>query len=200
MSSQPKPIRVALIGLSSTPADEYEGTNWAASAHLPYLLASPHYEIAALLNSSVESARRSIEKHGLPGSVKAYGSPEDLASDPTISLIVCSTRVDRHFSTVRPSIIAGKDVFVEWPLEKNLAIAKEMNDLAKKQGGRTLVGLQGRYSEPIVKVKELVWGKDGEAGRIGKVLGSTLFAALGVSPLLFYFRSTFFPLLEENQR
>ncbi|KAK0109430.1 hypothetical protein ONS95_002124 [Cadophora gregata] len=186
MSQPSKPIRVALIGLSSTPADQYEGTNWAASAHLPYLLKSPHFEIAALLNSSVESAQRSIEKHGLPGSVKAYGRPEDVAADPSISLVVCNTRVDRHFSTVKPSIIAGKDVFVEWPLEKNLEIAKEMSELAKKHGGRTIVGLQGRYSEPVVKVRELVWGKGGGVGevgggRVGKVLGSTLFAALGNS-------------------
>jgi len=221
MSSPSKPIRVALIGLSSTPADLYEGTNWAASAHLPYLLKSPHFEIAALLNSTTESAHQSILKHNLPSSVKAYGAPEgtysppsptlpfsfslllyqnpiqtsrltrnvlisvDLAADPTIQLVVCSTRVDRHFSTVRPSIIAGKDVFVEWPLEKNLAIAKEMNELAKEHGGRTIVGLQGRYSEPVVKVKELVWGRDGKGGRIGRVLGSTLFAALGVSGLRF---------------
>lgn len=106
--------------------------------------------------------------------------PLDLAKDKSIDLVVCSTRVDRHFSTVRSSIIAGKDVFVEWPLEKNLAIVKEMNELAKKHGGRTIVGLQGRYSEPVVKIKSLVDG-----GRIGKVLGSTLFAALGVSGLSF---------------
>ena len=104
----------------------------------------------------------------------------DLAADKDIDLVVCSTRVDRHFSTVKPSIVAGKDIFVEWPLEKNLAMAKEMNELAKKNGGRTIVGLQGRYSEPVVKIKSLVDG-----GRIGKVLGSTLFAALGVSGLSF---------------
>ncbi len=70
------PIRVGLIGLAGTPADQYEGTNWAASAHLPFLKKSPHFEIVALLNSTVESAKASIKKHNLPSSVKAYGSPE----------------------------------------------------------------------------------------------------------------------------
>ncbi|KAH7305141.1 oxidoreductase [Rhexocercosporidium sp. MPI-PUGE-AT-0058] len=172
----PSPIRVGLIGLAGTPADQYEGTNWAASAHLPYLIKSPHYEIVALLNSSVESARASIVKHGLPETVKAYGTPEDLAADPDVDMVVCSTRVDRHFTPVRPSILAGKTIFVEWPLEKDLSTAREMARLASQHGRKTIVGLQGSFAEPTRVVKALVDG-----GRIGRVLGSTMFAALGNS-------------------
>lgn len=69
------PIRVGLIGLSGAPPSEYEGTNWALSAHLPYLLASPHYTITALLNRSISSARAAIERYNLPSDTKAYGDP-----------------------------------------------------------------------------------------------------------------------------
>ncbi|KAL5318006.1 hypothetical protein ACEPPN_015110 [Leptodophora sp. 'Broadleaf-Isolate-01'] len=185
----PSPIRVGLIGLPGTPADKYEGTNWAASAHLPYLIKSPHYEIVALLNSSVESAQASKVKHGLNSNVKTYGKPEgnfssptsfpspvDLAADPDVDMVICSTRVDLHFSTVKPSILAGKTIFVEWPLESNLSLAREMSLLATKHGCKTIVGLQGSFAEPIREIKGLVDG-----GRIGKVLGSTMFAALGNS-------------------
>lgn len=70
------PVRVGLIGLSGTPPDKYEGTSWAASAHLPYLTASPHYEIVALLNTTVESAKAAIERYKLPAETKAYGNPD----------------------------------------------------------------------------------------------------------------------------
>lgn len=81
------PIRVGLIGLAGTPADQYEGTNWAASAHLPYLVKSRHYEIVALLNSSVESAQASIAKHGLPSTVKAYGTAEGIFPSSLFSIL-----------------------------------------------------------------------------------------------------------------
>lgn len=67
------PIRVGLIGLTSSSG---AGTNWAANAHLPYLRASPHYKIVALLNSTIDSAREAIRKYDLPSETKAYGNPE----------------------------------------------------------------------------------------------------------------------------
>jgi hypothetical protein len=66
------PIRVGLIGVSSS---DTAGTNWAGTAHLPYLKASPHYKIVALLNSSAESAKEAIRKYELPSGTKAYGDP-----------------------------------------------------------------------------------------------------------------------------
>jgi predicted dehydrogenase len=98
----------------------------------------------------------------------------DLAADLSVDLVVCSVRVDRHFQTVRPSIIAGKAIFVEWPLERNLAIAREMAALAKKHNCPTIVGLQGRFSAEIRKMREIV-----DSGRIGKIVSSSWFAHFG---------------------
>jgi predicted dehydrogenase len=71
-------IRVGLIGLSGAPPDEYEGLSWTPNAHLPYLKASPNYEIVALLNSSVESAKAAIDRYKLSPFTKAYSKPEGL--------------------------------------------------------------------------------------------------------------------------
>ncbi|RYP43852.1 hypothetical protein DL768_009632 [Monosporascus sp. mg162] len=111
------PIRVAIIGLS---ADAI--TDWAARVHLPYLLSPAgraRFHIIALCNSSVEAAKRSIKTFHLPSETRAYGSPDDLAADPDVQLVICSTRVDKHYETSLPSVKAGKDVFVEWPLAEN---------------------------------------------------------------------------------
>ncbi|KAF2024167.1 NAD-P-binding protein [Setomelanomma holmii] len=178
------PIRVGIIGLSSV-TDNIPGSpgdGWAASAHLPYLLKSPHYNITALCNSSVKSAEAAIQRHNLPPSTKAYGSPEDVANDPNVDLVVCSVRVDRHYALTMPSLEAGKAVFVEWPLGSNLQQAEEMLAAAKKRGSKTIVGLQSRPSPFIQKVKELV-----QTNAVGEILSSSVTYISGmpgdVSPL-----------------
>jgi len=174
------PIRVGFLGLSKS--------GWAPGAHLPYLRDSDKYEIVAICNSSVESSQEAIRLYSLPFSTKAYGDPEgsfpsfssnehvingrhmtELAKDPNIDLVVCSVRVDRYLATIGPSLKAGKDVYVEWPLGKSLSDAKEILRL-KNEGGvkNAVVGLQARQAPIIKKTRELV-----ESGRIGAVLSST---------------------------
>ncbi|KAL7625883.1 hypothetical protein AAE478_005107 [Parahypoxylon ruwenzoriense] len=162
------PIRVALIGLSSS-----ANTSWAAQGRLPYFL-SPrgisHYEIVALLNSSVSAAEAARENFVLPSSVKTYGDPNDLASDPDVDIVVYCTRVDTHELIVGPSLRAGKAVCVEWPLVENY---EEAVSLTENQClGNSMIGLQGLVS-PIVllKLKEIL-----RSGRIGRVLSSDIHA------------------------
>lgn len=159
------PIRIAIIGLSQAAK-----TSWASQGHLPYLLSErgrARYQIVALLNSSTEAAKKAIEAYNLPADVKVYGSPQDMAADSDADLVVCTTRVDVHYDTIRPSVEAGKNVFVEWPLAENVTRATELSDLARKSGSKTLVGLQGRVAPPVLKVKEIL-----QNGAIGKVLSS----------------------------
>ncbi|RFU79920.1 oxidoreductase family [Trichoderma arundinaceum] len=67
---------------------------------------SLHYEIAAICNSSVESAHQSIEYHKQPSSVKAYGSAEDMTKDPDIDLIDVSIVVSGHLLRRKASPIS----------------------------------------------------------------------------------------------
>ncbi|KAF1976172.1 oxidoreductase family protein [Bimuria novae-zelandiae CBS 107.79] len=157
------PIRVALIGLSANAI-----TTWAASAHLPYLL-SPlglkHYTIVALLNSNISAAEAARTAFHLPSTVKPYGSPDALAHDPSIDLVVCCTRVDIHYTTILPSILAGKAVFVEWPLAENLSRAVELTGGVNARN--SIIGLQGRVSPVTLRLKQLL-----ADGAIGRVLSS----------------------------
>lgn len=161
------PLRTALIGLSSTAT-----TSWASAAHLPGLL-SPlgrsKLPITALLNSSAKAAKIAIETYKLSPETKAYGSPEDLANDPDIDLVICNTRVDRHLETILPSIKKGKDVFVEWPVASNLADIDTVVQEAKKSGSRVAVGLQRRWTPQAIKLREII--KEGVNGKkLGKIL------------------------------
>lgn len=92
--------------------------------------------------------------------------------DWKIDLVVCSTRVDTHYETTAPSIRAGKDVFVEWPLAENLQRASELAEMAKHNGVKTMIGLQGQKMPIATTVKALI-----EDGRIGKIISASVLAS-----------------------
>ncbi|KAJ7069106.1 hypothetical protein C8F01DRAFT_1014937 [Mycena amicta] len=168
------PIRIAIIGLSASAT-----TSWASAAHLPYLL-SPRglarFKIIALCNSSTAAARAAVEAFHLPPETRAYGSPEELAADADVELVVCSTRVDVHAPTVRPVLAAGKMVFCEWPLAHNIDAVRELAGLAREMQVRTMVGVQGRVAPVVKKLKAVL-----EDGRIGRVVSVEVRAAGGLN-------------------
>lgn len=88
-----------------------------------------------------------------------------------------SIRVDRHGGSIIPSITAGKDIFVEWPIEANYSIAKELTELVKTHNVRNVVGLQGSFAPVVKTIKTMI-----ERGDIGKVESSTMMAKASGGP------------------
>ncbi|GKT91178.1 oxidoreductase family protein [Colletotrichum tofieldiae] len=174
------PTRVGIIGLSAKGPDMGPGA-WATIAILPSFQNSQEYEIVALCNSSVEAARRSIEMHKLPSSTKAYGDVEKLAKDSDVDLVVVSVVVTKHLELALPALAAKKQVFVEWPLGASVAEAEELTQLAKANGLKTIVGLQGRGDVLTVKLRELI-----ESGEIGDILNTSVVGTLPYFPPSFW--------------
>lgn len=151
------PIKVGILGLSTKPSA------WATLAHYPYLKTSEHYKIVAVCNSSLQSSQAAIDHFGLKDA-KAYDSYDSLVQDPEVELYVVSTRADTHYDVAKPALLAGKSVYVEWPLGANAQQAREMADLAKKNNCRTIVGLQGRVAPSVLAVKKII-----DSGRLGEI-------------------------------
>ncbi|TVY83515.1 Galactose/lactose metabolism regulatory protein GAL80 [Lachnellula suecica] len=168
MASTKAPTRVGIIGLGFSDSTFGPGL-WAGSAHVPYLLASPDYTITAICNSTTASAQASIDHYKLDPTIKAYGSPSDLAADPNVDLILVSVRVAAHYALTKPALLAGKEVFVEWPLAATLAQSEELTALAKEKGVRNIVGVQARASPLITKLRSLL-----TANSIGSILSTTV--------------------------
>lgn len=162
------PIKVGILGLST------KASAWATLAHYPYLKSSDQYKIVAVCNSSLQSSQAAIDHFGLKDA-KAYDKYEALAQDPNVELYVVSTRADTHYDVAKPGLLAGKAVYVEWPLGSNTAQAREMAELAKKNGCRTIVGLQGRVSPSVLAVKKII-----DSGRLGEIHSVTYMATTNV--------------------
>src|SRR5881628_2041528 len=152
-------LRVGIIGVS--PA-----RGWAATAHIPALRALRNYEIRALSAHSAESARAAGEAFGV-GAV--FSDHEQLVTQPDIDVVAVTVKVPHHRELVSAALAAGKTVYCEWPLGRDLNDARAMAALATKQGVRTVVGLQARQAPAIEFVQQLL-----RDGYVGEVLSTTM--------------------------
>ena len=159
MTSATSMLGVGIIGASAS-------RGWAAAAHIPALQALPNYEIRALSASSAESARAAGEMYGVSA---VFSDHEQLVSQPDVDVVAVTVKVPRHRELVTAALAAGKAVYCEWPLGRDLDDAQAMAKLASERDVRTVVGLQGRQAPAIQFVQELL-----DDGYVGDVLSTTI--------------------------
>jgi predicted dehydrogenase len=152
-------LGVGIIGVSPV-------RGWAATAHIPALRALPNYEIRALSARSAESARAAGEVFGVS---TVFSNHEQLVTQPDIDVVAVTVKVPHHQELVTAALAAGKAVYCEWPLGRDLDDARAMAALAAEQGVRTVVGLQARQAPAIEFVQELLGD-----GYVGEVLSTTM--------------------------
>lgn len=155
-------IRVGIVGATVSPT----GSRWGANAHMPALRALPEYVLKAVSTAHEDTAKASAEAFGAE---LAFHDINQMVAHPDIDLVVVAVKVPSHYALVMAALRAGKTVFCEWPLGANLREAREMADLARERGLRTIVGLQGRSDATLLYARELV-----EHGYIGEVLAANL--------------------------
>ena len=152
-------LGVGIVGVSPV-------RGWAATAHIPALLALPDFEIRALSARSAESARAAGEVFGVSA---VFSDHEQMVTQPGIDVVAVTVKVPHHRELVCAALGAGKAVYCEWPLGRDLGDARAMAALAAGQGVRTVVGLQARQAPAVEFVRELL-----SDGYVGEVLSTTM--------------------------
>lgn len=152
-------IGVGIIGASP------EAGGWAVSAHIPALKALPDYRLVAVSTSRRESADAASRAFGIP----AFDNHHALITHPGVDLVVVTVKVLLHAQMVLAALDAGKMIYCEWPLGKDLADAGRLSQHAMTAGVRTACGLQARFSPAIRYARDLI-----AEGYIGEVLATTL--------------------------
>ena len=152
-------LGVGIIGVSPV-------RGWAATAHIPALRALPSYEIRALSAHNGESARAAGDVFGVSA---VFSEHEQLLAQHDIDVVAVTVKVPHHRELVSAALAAGKAVYCEWPLGRDLDDARAMAALAAKNGVRTVVGLQARRAPAIEFVQQLL-----RDGYVGKVLSTTM--------------------------
>jgi predicted dehydrogenase len=139
---------------------------WAATAHIPALRALPNYEIRALSATSPDAARAAGEAFGVAA---VFSGHEQLVTQADIDVVTVTVKVPHHRELVSAALAAGKVVYCEWPLGRDLDDARAMAALAAERGVRTVIGLQARQAPAIEFVQELLGD-----GYVGEVLSTTM--------------------------
>ncbi|TMG16052.1 MAG: Gfo/Idh/MocA family oxidoreductase, partial [Chloroflexi bacterium] len=107
---------VGIIGVSPV-------WGWATTAHIPALRALPNYEIRALSARSAESARAVGQALGVNA---VYSDHQQLVLQPDIDVVAVTVKVPHHRELVSAALAAGKAVYCEWPLGRDLDDARAM--------------------------------------------------------------------------
>ncbi len=158
--AMPEPaLGVGIVGVSPD-------RGWAATAHIPALHALPNYQIRALSAHTAESARAAGEMFGVSA---VFCDHQQLVTQPGIDVVAVTVKVPHHRALVTAALAAGKAVYCEWPLGRDLDDARAMAALAAGQGVRTVAGLQARQAPAIEFARELLSG-----GYAGEVLSTTM--------------------------
>src|SRR5207245_9920114 len=129
-----------------------------------------NYAIRALSAHSAESARNAVEVFGVS---TVFSDHEQLVTQPDIDVVAITVKAPHHRELVSAALVAGKAVYCEWPLGRNLDDTRAMAALAAQKGVRTIVGLQARQAPAVEFVQELL-----REGYAGEVLSTTMVGLL----------------------
>ncbi|MDR7082693.1 putative dehydrogenase [Arthrobacter ginsengisoli] len=98
-----------------------------------------------------------------------FSDHASLLAQSDIDLVAVTVKVPHHRELVSAALAAGKPVYGEWRLGRDIDDARAMAALAAGQGVPTVVGLQVRQGPAIQFLQELLGG-----GYDGEVLSTTM--------------------------
>ncbi|MGN7773668.1 Gfo/Idh/MocA family protein [Phyllobacterium sp. 22552] len=156
-------IGVGIVGAS---ADR----GWGGIAHVPALRALDAFQIRAVSTTRMESANATASRLGAD---LAFDTHRALVLRPEVDLVVVAVKVPEHKQIVSDALAAGKMVYCEWPLARNLSEAEALEGFARERRLRTAIGLQGGLHPPIRYLRDLV-----RQGVIGIPLSTSIRAHL----------------------
>jgi len=132
---------------------------------LPGMQKSDRIEIRAIASRSLKAARTAADELGIPN---AYGSYEELLSDPTIEAVYNPLPNHLHVPLTLQAAAAGKHVLCEKPMALNAADAERL----RAMNGKVLImeAFMVRFHPQWSRVRELI-----HRGQIGTLRAVQMF-------------------------
>lgn len=137
------------------------GTGGIVKSVTPTLKQIKNMECYAIASRTMEKAKEAAEQYGYS---KAYGSYEELVQDPQVELVYIATPHSRHYEDMKLCIKHKKPVLCEKAFTMNAAQAKEIKELANKEGVYVAEAIWTRYMPSRKLIQEVL-----DSGIIGNV-------------------------------
>jgi predicted dehydrogenase len=110
-------------------------------------------ELVAVMRRTGELAKDYAERHNVP---KWYNNADDLINDPDVDAIYIATPPGSHKEYTIKAAKAGKPVYVEKPMARNIGECQEMIDACEAAGVPLFVAYYRRAHPRFLKIKELL--------------------------------------------
>ena len=154
-----KPLGVGIIGAS---ADR----GWAKISHVPAIQGLAGLELVAVASGNQAKADAAAKAFGAKA---GYAEGKDLIKDPAVDIVTVAVKVPDHRELVIAALEAGKHIYCEWPLGRNVAETQELAAAAKTANVHALIGLQTRLNPTMLRARALL-----SAGAIGRPLAARI--------------------------
>lgn len=144
------------------------GAGWIAEKMAQAVTPLEGYEIHAIASRSLDKAREFAGRWNI---AKAYGSYEEMVSDPEIDLVYIATPHSHHFQHALLALEHGKPVLVEKSFTANARQAQILLETAERKGIFITEAMWTRYMPLSHKIQEIM-----DSGIIGepRILTATL--------------------------
>jgi len=125
------------------------------------LVENPLCSRVTVCDHAPEKLARILRRY--PG-IRTAADPAEIFDNPEIDAVMIATPPRTHFELARATLKRGKHVFIEKPFTLSSDTARELIDLARRQGRIIMVGHTFEYSPPVRKIKQII--DSGDLGRI----------------------------------
>ena len=144
------------------------GAGWIARKMCRAIAPFTDMEIYAIASRTLEKAEAFAAEHNIR---KAYGSYEEMVSDPAVDLVYIATPHSHHYDHAMLALEHGKPVLVEKAFTANARQAEKLIETARSKGVFITEAIWTRYMPLSHKIKEIM-----ESGIIGepRILTATL--------------------------
>jgi predicted dehydrogenase len=146
------------------------GTGRIAHTFATALEVVTNSKLTAIGSREMEKAIQFASEFQIP---KAYGSYEELVSDPEVDVVYIATPHNLHEANTLLALDHQKHVLCEKPMGVNLKESMRMIEKAKAENRFLMEALWSRFLPNIIKTKEIV-----ASGEIGEVKLMTVFFSL----------------------
>jgi predicted dehydrogenase len=148
------------------------GCGYVSDHYLETLPNHQNLELLGVVDLKPERAQVLAKHYGL----RVYASLEAILDDPAVQLVVNLTDPENHFAVSKASLLAGKHVYSEKPLSIAFDQARELVDLAARQG----LLLSSAPCSMLSETAQTMW-KAVRDGLVGKV--RLVYAELDDNPI-----------------
>jgi predicted dehydrogenase len=113
----------------------------------------PNSRLVAVMRRDAAKAADYAKRHGVG---KWYSDADELLNDPEINSVSIATPPAFHLEYAVAALNKGMNVYVEKPVTRTAAEARQMADAVKQTGGKLTVAHYRRALPMFLKVKELL--------------------------------------------